>query len=277
MPAIKPALKINCYGCDNGRIVVYFHGAPGAPEECAVFDQYGKAHGLTFICLDRFSIDSSLKGEAYFRWLAVEILKQAGGQKVDIIGFSIGAFIALQACRYLVGEVRSLHLVSAAAPLEAGDFLKAMAGKRVFQLARTFPAGFILLSYWQGLLALLFPKALYALLFASAAGADRALAADAGFQDGMMPILKSCFTGRRPGYAREIDAYVLPWASTLGEISVNTTIWHGSDDNWSPPLMANYLKSVLPNCRQIAVRHGLSHYSCLYESAAEICRQLHLH
>jgi len=161
------------------------------------------------------------------QFLAAAILKQAAGEKVDVIGFSIGAFIALQTCRYLPDRVRSLHLVSAAAPLEAGDSLNAMAGKQVFQLAKAFPVLFVLLSYWQSLLALLSPSALFRLLFANVAGDDNALAADLEFQSGIINVLKSCFIGRIRGYVRDVQSYVLPWNTTLSEIAVNTHIWHG--------------------------------------------------
>ena len=43
---------ISC-GAADGKLVVYFHGAPGAPEECLLFDQQGQADGLTFVSLDR--------------------------------------------------------------------------------------------------------------------------------------------------------------------------------------------------------------------------------
>jgi pimeloyl-ACP methyl ester carboxylesterase len=271
---LEHPLKFSQFGSDNGQIVIYFHGAPGAPEECAIFDLYAKEQGLTVICFDRFSGDYSLAGEAYYQFLAQQISKQAAGKQVDVIGFSIGAFIALQTCRYLGDGVRNLHLVSAAAPLDAGDFLEAMAGKQVFQLAKTFPALFVLLSYWQGLLALLFPKALFRLLFASAAGGDKALAVDHEFQSGLIKILRECFTGRIQGYVRDIKAYIQPWKDTLSGIGVNTHIWHGAEDNWSPVSMAEYLASAIPGCASTEIFSGLSHYSCLYRAAPEICRQL---
>ena len=267
-------MKFSQFGSDNGRIVIYFHGAPGAPEEGAIFDDCGKDHGLTFICHDRFSVDPKLTDEAYYRYLAKEISRKSAGRKVDVIGFSIGAFIALQTCRHMANEVRSLYLVSAAAPLEAGDFLAAMAGKQVFQLAKVSPALFVLLSYWQSLLALFFPNALFRLLFASAGGQDKALAADKEFQSGITNILRSCFIGRVPGYARDIKAYVRPWETTLSELSVKTHIWHGTEDNWSPSGMAKYLESAIPGYTATRMFDGLSHYSCLYQAAPEICIQL---
>lgn len=184
-------MKFSQFGADNGRMVVYFHGAPGAPEECSIFDLYGKNHGLTFICLDRFSVDLSINGEPYYQFLAAEISRIASGKQVDFVGFSIGAFIALQTSRYMINEVRSLHLVSAAAPLESGNYLETMAGKQVFLLAKAAPALFILLSYWQGLLAWISPNAVFRLLFASAAGEDKALVANPEFRSGTTKVLKA--------------------------------------------------------------------------------------
>jgi len=275
MYQLEQPLNFSQFGSDNGKIVIYFHGAPGAPEECAIFDLYAKEHGLTLICFDRFSGDYSIAGEAYYQFLAQEISKQAAGKEVDVVGFSIGAFIALQTCRYLgSGVVRNLHLISAAAPLDAGVFLEAMAGKQVFQLAKTYPVLFVLLSCWQGLLALLFPNALFRLLFASAAGGDKALSVDHEFQSSITKVLRSCFIGRVQGYVRDIRAYVLSWKDTLSGIGVNTHIWHGTEDNWSPVSMAEYLQSAIPGCTSIEIFNGLSHYSCLYRAAPEICRQL---
>jgi pimeloyl-ACP methyl ester carboxylesterase len=267
-------LKFSQFGAVNGRMVIYFHGAPGAPEECRIFDLAGKKHGLTFICLDRFSVDPPIDGEAYYKLLATEISRMTSGKQVDVVGFSIGAFIALQTFRHMTNGVGSLHLVSAAAPLEAGNYLEAMAGKRVFKLAKAAPALFILLSYGQGFLASLSPNALFRLLFASAAGEDKALAANREFRDGIANVLKACFIGRVRGYARDIGLYVRPWKTTLAEVSVNTHIWHGAEDNWAPPLMAEYLRSAIPGCASSKIFSGLSHYSCLYQAAAAICNLL---
>lgn len=272
--AIPQSLKFRQFGSDNGQIVIYFHGAPGAPEEGEVFDLYAKEHGLSLICFDRFSCDASLTGDAYYQFLAQQISKQAAGKQVDVIGFSIGAFIAIQTCCYLGNSVRNLHLISAAAPLDAGDFLGTMAGKQVFQLAKTIPILFILLSYWQGLLAWLFPKALFRLLFASAVAGDKALVVDQVFQSRIIKVLRLCFLGRIPEYVRDIRFYVQPWKDTLSDLNINTHIWHGAEDNWSPVAMAEYLASAIPGCTTTEIFSGLSHYSCLYRAAPEICRQL---
>jgi hypothetical protein len=97
-------------------------------------------------------------------------------------------------------------------------------------------------------------------LFTSAAGEDKALAADSEFRAGITKVLKTCFIGHVRGYARDIGHYVRPWKTTLAEVSVNTHLWHGAEDNWSPPLMAEYLKSAIPDCTSTKIFSGLSHY-----------------
>lgn len=267
-------LKLQQFGATHGKLVIYFHGAPGAPEEGKLFDLEAKKHGLTVLCLDRFAIHPAIIGEAYYRLLAEQITNESGGQAVDFIGFSIGAFIALQTYRHMPNGVRSLHLVSAAAPLEAGEFLPAMAGQQVFRLAKAAPVLLLLLSYWQSLLAWMAPKALFRLLFASAVGSDKALAADPEFQARITPVLCSCFLGRVRGYARDLGAYVQPWSATLADIAAPTQLWHGDADNWSPPQMAHYLASAIAGAASTQSFSGLSHYSCLYRAVPEICRVL---
>lgn len=271
---MEHSLKFCQFGAENGKPVIYFHGVPGAPEECAIFDRYAKQQGITLISFDRFIIDASIQGKTYFRYLADEITKLTDGKPVDFIGFSIGAFIALQTCRYMNNSVRDVHLISAAAPLEAGDFLETMAGKRIFQLAKARLSLLALLTYCQGMLAWLSPKLLLRLLFANAVAEEKKLAVDPDFQFLMIQILRSCFhQNRRQGYLRDIETYVQPWATTLSGISAKTYIWHGAEDNWSPKAMAEYLHSALPGS-QIEITGGLSHYSCLYEVAPKICQQL---
>lgn len=273
-PPVDQPLTYCQYGAVNGRLVVYFHGTPGAPEECAVFDQFAKEHKLTFICHERFAIDPELQGNAYYRHLADAIASKAGGTPVDIVGFSMGGFIALQVCRLMGDGVRNLHLVSAAAPLDVGDFLDKAAGKRVFRLAQTHPSLFLWLARLQGQIARIAPGLVFRTMFASAAGGDRALVASNKFRADINRLLQSCFADHAQGYTRDVTAYVRPWKDTFSGIGADTHIWHGTADNWSPLAMAEYLQSALPGWASTEILEGLSHYSCLYRAAPEICRQL---
>lgn len=264
-------LKQSLFGDHDGRTIVYFHGVPGAIAEAEVLHEHAKRNGFRVICQERFSIDASIDGLNYFQTLADEVARLAQGNQVDIIGFSIGAFAALQVCRLNPQSVRSLHLVSPAAPLNGGDFLKSMAGKQVFRLARQAPSVLKLLTAVQGLLARHAPAQLFKMLFASAVAGDKPLAEKDEFREFMGRILADCFGQHTTGYLREIQAYVSPWEDSLKGIDVKTHLWHGDQDNWSPIAMSAYLERQLPHCAPVHVLQGLSHYSSLYAAIPEIC------
>ena len=274
MMTMENKLKFVEYGNPKGKTVVYFHGAPGSPDECSIFDKHGKESGLNIICYDRFATELSLQGKDYYKNLADVIKVKVDDDKVDLIGFSIGCHVALETSLYLGDQVSNLHLIAPAAPLDECDFLDDMAGGVVFSLAMSYPAVFTLLSYWQSLLAKVSPNLLFKIVFASAAGQDRELTRSTDFGKYIIPILKSCFNKNLKGYIRDINQYVAPWNLRINECKVNTTIWQGASDNWSPVSMAKYLADMIPGCKNTEVMEGLSHYSCLFESAPKICQQL---
>lgn len=226
------------------------------------------------VCQERFALDPNLNAEDYFQKLTTDVAELAQGKQVDIIGFSVGAFVAMQVTRINPNQVRSLHLISAAAPLEGGDFLDAMAGKAVFRLARTSSFLFKLLSHGQGLLAAVSAKSMVGMLFASAVGGDRALVSETGFRNFISVVLAECFAGQVGGYVRDVRAYVTPWESTLKGITVKTHLWHGELDNWSPIAMSEYLSKKIPGVAKLNRLEGLSHYSCLCAAAPDICREI---
>lgn len=259
-------------GHKDGQLVVYFHGAPGAMEECAVFDRYAKDHNLHIVCFDRFALDSSLTREDYFHHLVAQIESLAGGKQADIIGFSIGTYIALEVAALLKGQVRQIHLVSSVAPLYSGDFLDHMAGGLVFKLAMQKPSIFSMLTQFQSLIARLVPSMLVNMLFATAAGKDKELIQQNDFKTHITGVLKQCFKHRAKGYIRDISCYV-EWHEAK-EYSASIQLWHGTEDNWSPPSMADSLANTITSNVSVEKMKGLSHYSCLYEAAPKICTQL---
>ena len=261
------------YGIKDGQLVVYFHGAPGSMEECAIFDNYAKNHKLRIICFDRFSIDKSHTRKSYYQQLADLVTYQTGGEPVDFIGFSIGAHVALEVSALLNGLVRQTHLVSAAAPINSGDFLDSMAGGLVFKLAMDRPSIFYVLTQCQRFLAVIAPQMLVRMLFSSSAGKDIALSQRRDFKRYITPVLKHCFQRRAEGYMRDINFYVT-WPGKLGGYTASVQLWHGTNDNWSPFSMASYLDKAIPGADGVNAMEGLSHYSCLYQAAPKICAQL---
>lgn len=270
-------MQVRVYGDPAGKPIVYFHGAPGSPHEARILDAPARQHGLRVLCFDRFTLDQRLQGAAYYRHLAQAINSAISETPVDFIGFSLGTHVALQTSRHLPGQVSSLHLVSAVAPLDRGDFLPAMAGEAVFKLARDHAGLFRLLSRFQSILARHSPGLLYRMLFASTQGADAELAQQPEFKASMQRILTECFAEGIGGYVRDIEQFLAPWPEGIFDEPSPVHLWHGSADNWSPPGMSHYLAHTMSGKAQTHWMEGLSHYSCLQQAAPEICRLLSQH
>ncbi|MGN0925546.1 hypothetical protein [Ectopseudomonas mendocina] len=188
--------------------------------------------------------------------------------------FPLGTHAALEVSAVIPGQVRSLHLISAAAPLDGGAFLDEMAGKAVFSLAKRNPYLFQWLVKWQALLAKRAPQMLFRMLFASAQGQDREQVKSPEFKALICQVLQQCFAQGTSGYTRDIQQYLQPWSAGVFAIKADVCLWHGTQDNWSPFGMSTSLAECLPSTAGVEPMEGLSHYSCLYAAAPRICALL---
>jgi pimeloyl-ACP methyl ester carboxylesterase len=241
---------------------VYLHGQPGGPGEwlaCA-------PAGMAAITPDR----NTAPGLAA---LAAQIGAAAGPGPITLIGFSLGAPVALALAAALGGRVAQLHLVSPAAPLALGDFLPTMAGGALFRLARDRPALFRLPARLEGLAARTAPGLLFDRLFATASGDDVHLRRDPAFRAAMAAVLRDGL-GRDPaGFIAEVTAYAAGTAPADGAIAAPIHIWQGGDDSWTPPAMAQALAASLPGDVTLTHLPGCGHYGALRAALAQIHAQ----
>jgi pimeloyl-ACP methyl ester carboxylesterase len=234
----------------------YFHGQPGSAAELALF---AGIRTPDWIVPDRANL--SITGQ--FDALADQIRCVATASPVRLVGFSLGTFVALEIAARLHDYDIEIDLVSAAAPLQLGNFLNDMAGKQVFSLAGRSPLAFQLGAFVQSAAARAFTQQLMGMLFASAQGEDRALAKDAHFRVTMCALLRESYGRGREAYCTEIGRYVADWSVLLPSVKHPVTLWHGVEDNWAPIGMADALANRLPNVTKLHRIEGLSHYSTL--------------
>ncbi len=252
--------------------LIYFHGQPGAPGELAVASP-GQTLPAALFAPDRAAYRPELPLAQALDQLAGEIGRRFPQGPIRLVGFSLGGFIALETALRLEAAGRpelSLDLVSAAAPLDCGDVLPAMAGRAVFTLARDRPRLFALLTRAQGWMARRAPAFLLRQIFADAAGADADLARDPVFQAALAAILVHSLGGDARGYRREVLAYVAWPTSRLAALRAPVTLWQGEADTWTPPAMADALATALPNVVAVRRFEDLSHYSTLRRALPEI-------
>ena len=261
------------FGDPDGQPVVYLHGAPGAACEAAFLDAAAKANGLCILALAREQVtgDSS---EAYLRQLTAEVVQLVGERPLHLIGFSIGASLALRIAARLPTPAAGIWLVSAAAPLELPGSLDGMgAGRYTFALARRYPRLFAGLAAYQGWLGRHFPAALLGMLFQGAQGADASLLGETAHKAQLLRIQRQGFARGAAAYVRDVQTYVQPWAASLAEVRAPVQLWHGELDNWAPLGMPRNLLAALA-VSELHTLPGLSHYSCLLAASAPLCAQV---
>lgn len=258
----------------KGPVAIYFHGVPGAPLECLRFQGTARDVGVQLVALDRQLVSPDLSDELYFEALAAEVDRVCGGGPVHLIGFSLGAFVAIRTAIHVKVPVQGLHLISAAAPLEAGDFLDHMAGKAVFGAAMRGPLALQRLTRLQAWMAQWAPGLMFRMLFAGAAGADKSLASDRAFRREIRDSSRLALEDGASGYLRDLTAYVQPWQARLAEVTADTFIWHGSADTWAPAPMAALLRDKIPTASRLTLLEGSSHYSCLFQALPAILSQI---
>ena len=258
----------------TGTNFVYFHGQPGSPRELDLAAQ--RPDPANLFAPDRGVDHTALGFDTYMDHLTDEILAKFPSGPLRMVGFSMGAFIAMDVSSRLsaraLGRDVGLDLISPPAPLDTGHYLPHMAGGAVFNLAANAPWAFNIMTRLQGRLAVSAPHLLFVLLFSSAAGADRDLASDQAFKARLQDLLAGSLQNGARGYRREILAYVRAGADQLARVTAPVTLWQGSADNWTPPAMAEALAAHLPNLHAFRRFPGLSHYSTLTAALLEIFR-----
>lgn len=242
---------------------LYFHGLPGSAAELASFGPEIAAQAGHFHVIARGDALATGPTEGYFARLAAQIAAQFPDEPLRLVGFSLGAAAALRVAPFLGARIEQIDLVSPAAPLQLGDFLGGMAGAPVFRAALAGRAPFAALTFVQAQVTRLASGRMAAALMAKPRGADRDLAADPAFVSGLAQSLRRSLIDQRAAYAAEIRAYVADWSDELATVQQPVTIWQGSEDDWTPPAMAQALAAHLPAEPSLRVLPGLSHFSTL--------------
>jgi len=245
------------------QTVLYFHGLPGSAAELASFGPAIAANARHFHVVGRGDALAGDDPSGYFRRLAEEIERQWPDGPLHLVGFSLGAAAALRVAPLLGARVVQFDLVAPAAPLSLGDFLGDMAGAPVFRAARAGRAAFAALTQVQALAARFAMPRMAAALMASGRGGDAALAADPLFLEQLAQSLRTSLLTQRAAYQAEIRLYVADWSADLARVQQPVTIWQGSEDNWTPPAMAQALAAALPAGADLRMQPGLSHFSTL--------------
>ncbi len=241
---------------------VYLHGISGSGLELSLFGDALAEEASNFLVLPRDCAPAATDDEQIAS-LAERLERLSSQERLHLIGFSMGAPMALRLASILGEKIEKIDLISAAAPLDLGDYLSAMAGELVFRTARSSSFRFGALTFAQSAFARMAPTLIYKALFATAQGDDVGIRDEHNFATVMRSILKQSLGDELQVYRREVRWYVEDWSGLLASVNSPVSIYHGEADNWSPPAMARDLADTLPNCEKLKIFKSASHYSAL--------------
>lgn len=262
-----PTDCIQTFGDPRGRPVIYFHGTPGAPVEAELIASAASKAGVRLLALDRARVAPEVAGEDYLSALAQVAADACDGRRATILGFSIGAALALRVASRMGEQAGPLLLFSTAGPLDLpGAFDGMGGGAQVFRAAQAGGRMFDFGVTCQSFLAARAPDMLRQMLFSGAEASDRAFAASPGGSLPLRRVLAQSLGREAASYRRDVLTYVQAWSYELGGVKAPVSMWHGAKDTWAPVAMAH---AVAERCRANLSVVSTGHYTTLTECAAE--------
>lgn len=228
----------------------YFcHGVPGGPSDASLLGLQSVVapNMLARAPLAQFDVDTA----------------DAPDRSVHLIGFSMGAMVALRLAASRPAKVGKVTLIAPAAPLALGDFLPHMAGKPLFQMAKRFPSLLRFITGLQGLGVKISPEFVLDRLFAKADPHERRLVAEPEVRGVLRAGLRNSLVTHPTAYVQALCAYVGHWEGALKMVTCPVEIWHGEADTWAPISMAEALVQNLPNGAHLHPIAGAGHYGAL--------------
>ncbi len=244
------------------KLLFFCHGIPGSPRDSELLSLPAD---VDFVAPNLLALNSrDPLGEAISQFDSA--IAQAEGTAIELAGFSLGAMVALRLAARWPGQIRRGHLGSPAAPLSLGDFLPAMAGRPVFELAAARPLLFGVLTAMQGLASRIAPRILMDRLFADSSESEKKLLADAGFQAILRSGLKNSYIDHPAAYRAWLQAYMGDWADEIDDIDCPVELWHGQQDSWAPVSMTHALASRLGTKATTHLVESAGHYVALTEA-----------
>lgn len=248
--------------CNAPEAIYFCHGAPGSEHDADLLPNLDKKFKL--LAPNLFS--ALAKGDDPILGAVEQFDKMTAGVpdgRIHIVGFSIGAMVAVEIAAARPARVGQLTLISPAAPLELGHFLQYMAGKPVFELALHKPKLLRVLTFVQGVFARCFPKFLIAQLFSKCGELEKGLLDNPVFTNSLRAGLVNSFFKFPDAYVSLLKRYVRNWSGQLEKIQCPVEIWHGEKDTWSPIGMSYALCKNISNAPKLHVIPDAEHYSTL--------------
>jgi pimeloyl-ACP methyl ester carboxylesterase len=261
------SLDVYLAGPDDGDVLLFHDGTPGAGIVSARFHALTAARRLRFVSFSRPGYGASTRRPgrtvADVAEDAVAVLDHLGAERCYTMGFSGGGPHALACAARLPERVDAAAIVGSVAPygVEGLDFLAGMAQENVEEFGAALAGSGDLEVFLTGVLPSL--NAVTGGDVADALGGlvppvDRAALTNA-YTEALAADLRRALSNGIWGWHDDDLAFVRPWGFELGEIRVPVSLWQGRQDRMVPYAHGEWLGRHLPEAGarvQLLANHG---------------------
>jgi pimeloyl-ACP methyl ester carboxylesterase len=241
------------YGDPKGVPVMLIHGVPGYRLYWKYFPEFPFLPGVRFIAPDRpgYGMSDFKPGITFTDW-PDDVIALANSLKIDrfsMVSVSGGGPYTL-ACAWKIPErLNKVVVISTMGPL-VPDVMEAISrtNRTVYQITKYAPwlmrLNMKMLSYMQNKNA---DKYLRRMSY-KLSGSDKTAIMKKPVRDVLMSMMSEATQNGSDGYAQDVINVSMPWPFDLTEIKKEVHVWQPEDDTSTPPVIARYLKSVIPKC-----------------------------
>lgn len=260
------------YGAQNGKPVLYFHGAPGSSHIHADMAEMATQRNVRLVAVDRpgYGLSDADSKRTLLSWASdiASLMDELGVAHFSIVGFSGGSPYAL-ACAYQLKErVKKVALVAPLAPLDGAGVMQGMSpmASGLYALAQNNP------DELRKTFCSIAPTAaaLLGAMSASAGEWDKGVLLDraAEFEFEYTHTLRQGIEGA----ASDFIVNSASWGFPINNIHTEVHLYSGTLDQNTPPAMTHFLAAQLQNS-QTFVLPDEGHF-VLYGHWSEILQRL---
>lgn len=262
-------------GDEKGKVVLYFHGVPGAADECLAWDEdIIKTLGVRLIALDRPGAGHSsfYPNRRISDWAKdiTDFTNILGIEKFSVLGCSGGGPYAAACAALIPDKVRTAGIISSLVSFDKEDLLEGINPQNIqfLKLSIDKPQLSKFIYSLMGLMARLSPKQYYKKALEAFGPAD---AKTFGIPKVHKAILSAL--GSAKGKQLDTKLIVSPWDFDLKEIKIPVFIWHGGQDHNASPAMGRYLEeNIINSTMNYYPEEG--HISLIVNHAEDIIKKL---
>lgn len=234
-------------GEKGGTPIILLHGTPGSRIWFEGDDSVSRDLRVRTICPERpgYGLSDYFAGHSFATYPS-DVEQLADALELEhfyLMGVSGGGAFAAACASALGTRVKAAALVSSTCPTSMIENKRGLsvANRVAFWLAAKFPPGIAAISAISRRLIFRNPKRYLEEIKGQFCEWDKAILETPAFQSLVISHLQEAYRQGVKGAVHELKLQCADWGFELGDIEIQTDVWHGQEDTLAPHSMGKIL------------------------------------